>query len=255
MAEADEFSLHNAAKTGDIDSLESCLEEEGVDLDRKDHLNRTALHMAAWKGDVAIVNLLLTAGANPALSAKDGILALHFAIMKGSKDCVDALLDPNKVNRKDIRRMLKFVSRKGKQTALHYALGKNQNEDIVRSLVSAGADTSARTSQNKSPADLASTPRIQEILATTVPTIEPSAAITSVKKNTTSDYIGPTMPPPAVSATIGPSMEPSDDVEAGELTSSRHPEAELAEPPIVTESPITAEPGEKARAKRRKVEP
>lgn len=43
------FALHNAARNADMDSLSKLL-LSGADLNARDNLSRTALHLAAWAG-------------------------------------------------------------------------------------------------------------------------------------------------------------------------------------------------------------
>ena len=46
--------LHAAARDGNIDKLNQIL-ASGTDPNTKDHINRTALHLAAFTGQVATV--------------------------------------------------------------------------------------------------------------------------------------------------------------------------------------------------------
>lgn len=43
------FPLHDAAKTGNVKAVNELLAQQ-VDVNQKDRLNRTPLHMAAWAG-------------------------------------------------------------------------------------------------------------------------------------------------------------------------------------------------------------
>ena len=43
--------LHKAARQGDVDRVKSLL-DQGSQIDAKDHIHRTALHLAAYDGQV-----------------------------------------------------------------------------------------------------------------------------------------------------------------------------------------------------------
>lgn len=55
------FALHDAARSGDIATLTSLI-GQGANLDQKDRINRTPLHLAAWAGHADCVKALIAAG-------------------------------------------------------------------------------------------------------------------------------------------------------------------------------------------------
>ena len=65
-------ALHAAARTGDVAALTHAL-ASGDDINSKDNLKRTPLHMAAWAGHAAAVQLLLDGGAVVGSEATDGV--------------------------------------------------------------------------------------------------------------------------------------------------------------------------------------
>jgi ankyrin repeat protein len=66
------MTLHDTARAGDVTALTHAI-AAGGDVNAKDKLKRTPLHMAAWAGQAAAVALLLASGANAAVEATDGM--------------------------------------------------------------------------------------------------------------------------------------------------------------------------------------
>ena len=58
-----------------------------------DHAGLTPLHLAAWFGYEAIVDLFLDVGANTATQCPNGFLPLHLATAKGYRNAVRSLMD------------------------------------------------------------------------------------------------------------------------------------------------------------------
>ena len=89
--------LYKAAKRGDLNNVITLLGTGAkVNEKERDNNNMTALHVAAMKGNVDIVRLLLKHGAD--LNAKDshperGWTPLHYAVYSGRPDVVALLCD------------------------------------------------------------------------------------------------------------------------------------------------------------------
>ena len=92
--------LHDAAKGGDADEVRS-LVAAGADLDEADRFGPPLLHAAA-RGHVAIIEILVEAGADPNATSNEGATALHRASYRGDREAVAMLLaagaDPNRAN-------------------------------------------------------------------------------------------------------------------------------------------------------------
>ena len=89
------LDIHRAAEGGYIGRLRHLLDTEPALLDSKDYLRRrTALHWAASRGDLAIVELLLSRGAARAPVDKQGKTPLDLALAHSHAD-VAALLTPS----------------------------------------------------------------------------------------------------------------------------------------------------------------
>ncbi|KAK7063128.1 hypothetical protein SK128_019325 [Halocaridina rubra] len=85
-------SLQEAASTGDMKTLIELLEGGEVDVDATDEKERTALHLAADRGQLEVVSLLLTKECNVNLPDADGRTPLHCAVESGEVGVVEALL-------------------------------------------------------------------------------------------------------------------------------------------------------------------
>lgn len=73
----------------------TCLEtllKQGIDVNAKDELSRTALHFAASAGDISIMQLLLRHKANPNVKDIIGNTPLHLAACKGLSSVVNLLI-------------------------------------------------------------------------------------------------------------------------------------------------------------------
>jgi len=68
------MSLHNAVRTNNIDEVQKLLQKHGVDVNVRDSLGNTALHLAK---DKSIASLLFNAGAQPNLQNVEGDTALN----------------------------------------------------------------------------------------------------------------------------------------------------------------------------------
>ncbi|XP_062840143.1 inversin isoform X1 [Anolis carolinensis] len=95
----------------------------GVDLNKADHTKRTALHLAAQKGNYRFMKLLLARRANWMKKDLEGITPLHLTTRHKSPKCLALLLKymaPGEVDTQD----------KNKQTALHWSAYYNNPEHV-----------------------------------------------------------------------------------------------------------------------------
>lgn len=91
--------LHTAAMANFYDGVYVLLTEFKVKVDERDVINHvcgggdlTALHIAAWEGNVAIAQLLIHHGANVRLKDSWGRTPLHYASIRGFAAVATALL-------------------------------------------------------------------------------------------------------------------------------------------------------------------
>ena len=121
-----------AARTGDLALLRSAL-ARGADWSARDGHGDTALHIAAYRGDAAAVDVLLERGAKPDALDDDGATPLLYGA--GNEDIVRTLLahgaNPNTASKLEL-------------TPLMSAAAHRDSHRIVALLLDAGADTHAK---------------------------------------------------------------------------------------------------------------
>ena len=83
--------LHMAAENGHVDAV--LLVVIGAELEASDADGGTPLHVAAYRGHVAVVTTLVEAGADKEASAADGVRPLHEAACHGHVAVVKTLIE------------------------------------------------------------------------------------------------------------------------------------------------------------------
>jgi ankyrin repeat protein len=124
----------------------------------------TPLMRAAKSGDVAVMRLLLEAGADPKLVRPNQATALHFAAGLGWRDGSPAAPSYDQGTEQDAVAAITLCVETGLDinattttgdTALHAAVSGRGSEMIVRHLVESGANLQARNKQGRTPLDVA----------------------------------------------------------------------------------------------------
>ena len=142
--------LHLAARYSEDPAVINALLSAGADLNARNKSNATPLHFAAmFNEDPGAITALLSAGANPNADNRY-TPPLHCAAWYNRNPAVINVLlnagaDPNAPNTRD----------RQNRTPLHYATQYNQNPAVVTALLDAGADPNARTKDGKTSGDLA----------------------------------------------------------------------------------------------------
>ncbi|CAM9172060.1 unnamed protein product [Laminaria digitata] len=127
-----ERTLHMAARGGKVEIVRLLLNRSRADPNATDNAGRTPLMSTCSTVliFVEVVRLLLEAGADPTLAAKDGQIPLHMVAVNGHTNLFDMLYTPAPAT-------LNCCGANG-QTPLFWACGKG-HESIVSKLLSLGA--------------------------------------------------------------------------------------------------------------------
>lgn len=137
---AAESSLADAAEKSDTTRIRSLLKERH-DPNQPQPDGMTALHWAAWRGEVETTRLLLKGGASPNTTNRYGVAPISLACRTGNSSLVELLLthgaDPNS-------------SLRGGETALHTA-ARTGRTGPVQALLQRGARVDARERRGQTP--------------------------------------------------------------------------------------------------------
>ncbi|MGE3189550.1 MAG: ankyrin repeat domain-containing protein, partial [Vicinamibacterales bacterium] len=136
ILQAQATPVADAAMRGDVDQVQTLL-REGGDVNQAGGDGTTALHWAAMRGDRALADMLLYAGANVGATTRLGAYTpLHLASRAGATGVVDALIGAGA----DVSARTTTGA-----TALMLASQAGSAEVVTR-LVAAGADVNAKES-------------------------------------------------------------------------------------------------------------
>lgn len=136
-----EFGI--AVERGDKRAVSKWL-DEGMPADFQADRIGTGLMIAAWNGDIEMMELFVSRGANPRRANNNGEQAVQLAAWNGHGAAVRWLLDHGAVlNRED-----------KKWNALHYAVF-NGHTNLASELIQRGADVDARSPNGSTPLMLA----------------------------------------------------------------------------------------------------
>jgi ankyrin repeat protein len=114
--------LCQAIVDGDLEHVKDWLSQEGADPNRRDYTGRTPLHLAVATSTPEIVQCLIDGGARIVARLVDGKTALHLAAMRGEAAMVKALLIKSEANEE--KEAEKVAAKRSEQKA---AEGKDEN--------------------------------------------------------------------------------------------------------------------------------
>jgi len=86
------IELCEAAGEGDLRTVRKLIHKKSVAVDSTDESNWTALHVAAFNGQVEIINFLMANGADVNVQDNSGATPWHLAVLSGSSEACEALL-------------------------------------------------------------------------------------------------------------------------------------------------------------------
>jgi serine/threonine-protein phosphatase 6 regulatory ankyrin repeat subunit B len=130
-----EESLHNSAYLGDLKMVELLIKEYHTDIDIRDH-GHTPLMRAAQSGKLKTVQYLLEAKANLEAKSNSGATALSAAICQNQVEVVQYLVNEARAN-------VETKDSFGMTPLMHAS--EKADEDVVKCLLDARADTEARS--------------------------------------------------------------------------------------------------------------
>ena len=104
--------LLQAVENGDAEKVASLLGKKGASATKHDSEGKTAFHLAAAKGHVECLKVMVTHGVDVTAQDSSGHSALHVAAKNGHPECIRKLLQ--------YKSPAENIDNSGK-TALHYA--------------------------------------------------------------------------------------------------------------------------------------
>ncbi|XP_059150354.1 ankyrin repeat domain-containing protein 27-like [Physella acuta] len=151
-------ALHIAAYYGQALLIDLLIKNNAV-VDATDYLGLTPLHLACQRGYQNVMLLLLHFGADVMMTDNEGNSALHLSCANGHEDCVKALVfyDAN------LRRLNINAQNEVGDTPLHLA-AKWGFENIVRTLLENGADSTVCNRKRQTAISLAQNVKVQRWL-------------------------------------------------------------------------------------------
>ena len=118
-------AIHFAALNGNGSIVETLLNDTKTNVDAKNEVGRTALHIAAENRKTKAAEILVDRGAMINSTDLDGSTALHIAAFKGDVDMLDMLIKKNAAMN---------IQNKSGRLAVHLAAINNRKDAMMRLL-------------------------------------------------------------------------------------------------------------------------
>lgn len=136
-------TIREAIRNGDKTAVEEFIAQRGR-INGRDRFGLTALHWAAWYGEIDIVKLLLSRGADIHAKCKEGgMTALHYAAAYGQKEVAELLITKGaNVNAKNVYGVTPLAST---------AMGRGESRAVAELLIANGADINAKHRNGSTP--------------------------------------------------------------------------------------------------------
>ena len=224
-------ALHHAADRGDVAMVEM-LVYAGANVGATTRIGQyTPLHIASQSGSAAVVRALLKAGANAkARTTTTGVTPLHLAASSGNAEVVNLLLDAGAdANAKDAN---------WGQTPLIYAASLNR-ADAIKALLAHEADPSITTKTidiaKQSALDRAATERQRKVLEASVVKgeVPTSSQVQAAMHASRELFASGKVPPPDT-------KEGAAANDRGGAGSNQNFDPEEINPPVATKGGLTA---------------
>ncbi|KAK8826635.1 hypothetical protein WA538_006094 [Blastocystis sp. DL] len=138
-------SLHGLAKENNVEEMIKLLTSR-ENVNARDKLKRTPLHLACYFGSLEAARLLIEYGANVNALAQDNVRPLGFAVMKNHMDIVRLLLSNGAASG------INAQFQKNDVSCLHIA-AKNGSKEMVQLLLDNGSNPNLRAKGNKLASD------------------------------------------------------------------------------------------------------
>ena len=148
-------AMHNAARNGDVATIQALCSANKSAVNSVDKLLRTPLHMACWAGFVDAAEKLIHLGADVDAPATDAMTPLMFASQNNHVAIIQLLAKSGAA--------LDAHDSKKKNCALHIAATKS-HADAVNTLLQCGASASVRNKAGQTPGDCASDSKLKQLL-------------------------------------------------------------------------------------------
>ena len=151
MPTIDEF--HYAIQLEDLNKVEEMLSQDPTLVNSTDFLGRPPLQNPCWDGNIPMIQLLISKGADVNAQNRDGVTPLHSAVSKGDPRAIKLLLEKGaNVNAKN----------KNGETPLHVAAEFHFiNTDVADLLLRYSTDPAAKNNWGKTPLDVAIKERVR----------------------------------------------------------------------------------------------
>lgn len=107
--------LCQAIVDGDLEHVQDWLAQEGADPNQRDYTGRTPLHLAVMCSTPAIVKCLVNRGARLVARLADGRTALHIAAARGSVEMVKIIMEKSEAN--EVEEEMKQIRKRDERAA------------------------------------------------------------------------------------------------------------------------------------------
>ncbi|HEX3109668.1 MAG TPA: ankyrin repeat domain-containing protein [Thermoanaerobaculia bacterium] len=157
LARKPKFGLYETAAFGTAEQLDALLKEDPKRVAERTPFGWTPLHIAAFAGNVATTELLISRGADVNSRAKSKFrnTPLQTALLSGQYATAKLLLDHGA---DPLVRQAEGI------TPMHEA-AQNGREDLVKLLLSYGAEVTSRADDGSTPMDLAKKAKHENVVA------------------------------------------------------------------------------------------